>query len=128
MVALESSFIKVLAQISINQVDITEGPEVKTLNTVGMYVAQGRLQIAKFVGGRGLEINIQSNDILKIQQICMESKISINAIEQNNILITLNKGEQKDFMNKLDNEGVKIQKSESVDKDLEEIYLNLTKR
>lgn len=58
----------------------------------------------------------------------MESKISINAIEQNNILITLNKGEQKDFMNKLDNEGVKIQKSESVDKDLEEIYLNLTKR
>ncbi len=58
----------------------------------------------------------------------MESKILINAIEQNNILITLNKGEQKDFMNKLDNEGVKIQKSESVDKDLEEIYLNLTKR
>lgn len=60
MVALESSFIEVLAQIAINQVDITEGPEVKTFNTVGVYVAQGRLQIAKFVGGRGLEINIQS--------------------------------------------------------------------
>jgi ABC-type multidrug transport system ATPase subunit len=103
----------------------------KTCTHVGI-LHDGRLcyqgTLVELMNNVSVEINIQSNDILKIQQICMESKISINAIEQNNILITLNKGEQKDFMNKLDNEGVKIQKSESVDKDLEEIYLNLTKR
>lgn len=103
----------------------------KTCTHVGI-LHDGRLcyqgTLVELMSNVLVEINIQSNDILKIQQICMESKISINAIEQNNILITLNKGEQKDFMNKLDNEGVKIQKSESVDKDLEEIYLNLTKR
>lgn len=92
----------------------------------GRLCYQGTL--VELMNNVSVEINIQSNDIFKIQQICMESKILINAIEQNNILITLNKGEQKDFMNKLDNEGVKIQKSDSVDKDLEEIYLNLTKR
>ena len=103
----------------------------KTCTHVGI-LHDGRLcyqgTLVELMNNVSVEINIQSNDILKIQQICMESKISINAIEQNNILITLNKGEQKDFMNKLDNEGVKIQKSDSVDKDLEEIYLNLTKR
>ena len=103
----------------------------KTCTHVGI-LHDGRLcyqgTLVELMNNVSVEINIQSNDIFKIQQICMESKISINAIEQNNILITLNKGEQKDFMNKLDNEGVKIQKSESVDKDLEEIYLNLTKR
>lgn len=103
----------------------------KTCTHVGI-LHDGRLcyqgTLVELMSNVLVEINIQSNDILKIQQICMESKISINAIEQNYILITLNKGEQKDFMNKLDNEGVKIQKSESVDKDLEEIYLNLTKR
>lgn len=103
----------------------------KTCTHVGI-LHDGRLcyqgTLVELMSNVLVEINIQSNDILKIQQICMESKISINAIEQNNILITLNKGEQKDFMNKLDNEGVKIQKSDSVDKDLEEIYLNLTKR
>ena len=103
----------------------------KTCTHVGI-LHDGRLcyqgTLVELMNNVSVEINIQSNDILKIQQICMESKILINAIEQNNILITLNKGEQKDFMNKLDNEGVKIQKSESVDKDLEEIYLNLTKR
>ena len=103
----------------------------KTCTHVGI-LHDGRLcyqgTLVELMNNVSVEINIQSNDILKIQQICMESKILINAIEQNNILITLNKGEQKDFMNKLDNEGVKIQKSDSVDKDLEEIYLNLTKR
>ena len=103
----------------------------KTCTHVGI-LHDGRLcyqgTLVELMNNVSVEINIQSNDIFKIQQICMESKILINAIEQNNILITLNKGEQKDFMNKLDNEGVKIQKSESVDKDLEEIYLNLTKR
>lgn len=103
----------------------------KTCTHVGI-LHDGRLcyqgTLVELMNNVSVEINIQSNDIFKIQQICMESKISINAIEQNNILITLNKGEQKDFMNKLDNEGVKIQKSDSVDKDLEEIYLNLTKR
>ena len=103
----------------------------KTCTHVGI-LHDGRLcyqgTLVELMNNVSVEINIQSNDILKIQQICMESKISINAIEQNYILITLNKGEQKDFMNKLDNEGVKIQKSDSVDKDLEEIYLNLTKR
>ena len=103
----------------------------KTCTHVGI-LHDGRLcyqgTLVELMNNVSVEINIQSNDILKIQQICMELKISINAIEQNNILITLNKGEQKDFMNKLDNEGVKIQKSDSVDKDLEEIYLNLTKR
>ena len=103
----------------------------KTCTHVGI-LHDGRLcyqgTLVELMNNVSVEIKIQSNDILKIQQICMESKISINAIEQNNILITLNKGEQKDFMNKLDNEGVKIQKAESVDKDLEEIYLNLTKR
>ena len=103
----------------------------KTCTHVGI-LHDGRLcyqgTLVELMSNVLVEINIQSNDILKIQQICMESKILINAIEQNNILITLNKGEQKDFMNKLDNEGVKIQKSDSVDKDLEEIYLNLTKR
>ena len=103
----------------------------KTCTHVGI-LHDGRLcyqgTLVELMSNVLVEINIQSNDILKIQQICMESKISINAIEQNYILITLNKGEQKDFMNKLDNEGVKIQKSDSVDKDLEEIYLNLTKR
>jgi len=103
----------------------------KTCTHVGI-LHDGRLcyqgTLVELMDNVSVEIKIQSNDILKIQQICMESKISINAIEQNNILITLNKGEQKDFMNKLDNEGVKIQKSDSVDKDLEEIYLNLTKR
>lgn len=103
----------------------------KTCTHVGI-LHDGRLcyqgTLVELMSNVLVEINIQSNDIFKIQQICMESKISINAIEQNNILITLNKGEQKDFMNKLDNEGVKIQKSDSVDKDLEEIYLNLTKR
>lgn len=103
----------------------------KTCTHVGI-LHDGRLcyqgTLVELMNNVSVEINIQSNDILKIQQICMESKISINAIEQNNILITLNKGEQKDFMTKLDKEGVNIQKSESVDKDLEEIYLNLTKR
>ena len=103
----------------------------KTCTHVGI-LHDGRLcyqgTLVELMNNVSVEINIQSNDIFKIQQICMESKILINAIEQNNILITLNKGEQKDFMNKLDNEGVKIQKSDSVDKDLEEIYLNLTKR
>lgn len=103
----------------------------KTCTHVGI-LHDGRLcyqgTLVELMNNVLVEINIQSNDIFKIQQICMESKILINAIEQNNILITLNKGEQKDFMNKLDNEGVKIQKSDSVDKDLEEIYLNLTKR
>ncbi|NYI48919.1 ABC transporter ATP-binding protein [Macellibacteroides fermentans] len=103
----------------------------KTCTHVGI-LHDGRLcyqgTLVELMNNVSVEINIQSNDILKIQQICMESKILINAIEQNNILITLNKGEQKDFMNKLDNEGVKIQKFDSVDKDLEEIYLNLTKR
>ena len=103
----------------------------KTCTHVGI-LHDGRLcyqgTLVELMSNVLVEINIQSNDILKIQQICMESKISINAIEQNNILITLNKGEQKDFMTKLDKEGVNIQKSESVDKDLEEIYLNLTKR
>ncbi|MFV0271346.1 MAG: ABC transporter ATP-binding protein [Macellibacteroides fermentans] len=103
----------------------------KTCTHVGI-LHDGRLcyqgTLVELMDNVSVEINIQSNDILKIQQICMESKISINAIEQNNILITLNKGEQKDFMTKLDKEGVNIQKSESVDKDLEEIYLNLTKR
>ena len=103
----------------------------KTCTHVGI-LHDGRLcyqgTLVELMNNVSVEINIQSNDILKIQQICMESKILINAIEQNNILITLNNGEQKDFMNKLDNEGVKIQKSDSVDKDLEEIYLNLTKR
>ena len=103
----------------------------KTCTHVGI-LHDGRLcyqgTLVELMNNVSVEINIQSNDILKIQQICMESKISINAIEQNNILITLNKGEQKDFMSKLDKEGVNIQKSESVDKDLEEIYLNLTKR
>lgn len=103
----------------------------KTCTHVGI-LHDGRLcyqgTLVELMNNVSVEINIQSNNILKIQQICMESKISINAIEQNNILITLNKGEQKDFMTKLDKEGVNIQKSESVDKDLEEIYLNLTKR
>ncbi|MPM09139.1 Vitamin B12 import ATP-binding protein BtuD [bioreactor metagenome] len=103
----------------------------KTCTHVGI-LHDGRLcyqgTLVELMNNVSVEINIQSNDIFKIQQICMESKILINAIEQNNILITLNKGEQKDFMNKLNNEGVKIQKSDSVDKDLEEIYLNLTKR
>lgn len=103
----------------------------KTCTHVGI-LHDGRLcyqgTLVELMNNVSVELNIQSNDILKIQQICMESKISINAIEQNNILITLNKGEQKDFMTKLDSEGVSIQKSESVDKDLEEIYLNLTKR
>lgn len=103
----------------------------KTCTHVGI-LHDGRLcyqgTLVELMSNVLVEINIQSNDILKIQQICMESKISINAIEQNYILITLNKGEQKDFMSKLDKEGVNIQKSESVDKDLEEIYLNLTKR
>jgi len=103
----------------------------KTCTHVGI-LHDGRLcyqgTLVELMNNVSVEINIQSNDIFKIQQICMESKISINAIEQNNILITLNKGEQKDFMTKLDKEGVNIQKSESVDKDLEEIYLNLTKR
>lgn len=103
----------------------------KTCTHVGI-LHDGRLcyqgTLVELMDNVSVEIKIQSNDILKIQQICMESKISINAIEQNNILITLNKGEQKDFMSTLDKEGVKIQKSESVDKDLEEIYLNLTKR
>ena len=103
----------------------------KTCTHVGI-LHDGRLcyqgTLVELMNNVSVEINIQSNDILKIQQICMESKISINAIEQNNILITLNKGEQKDFMTKLDKERDNIQKSESVDKDLEEIYLNLTKR
>ena len=103
----------------------------KTCTHVGI-LHDGRLcyqgTLVELMNNVSVEINIQSNDILKIQQICMESKISINAIEQNNILITLNKGEQKDFLTKLDKERVNIQKSESVVKDLEEIYLNLTKR
>lgn len=103
----------------------------KTCTHVGI-LHDGRLcyqgTLVELMNNVSVEINIQSNDILKIQQICMELKISINAIEKNKILITLNKGEQKDLMNKLDKEGVNIQKSESVDKDLEEIYLNLTKR
>ncbi len=103
----------------------------KTCTHVGI-LHDGRLcyqgTLVELMNNVSVEINIQSNDILKIQQICMELKISINAIEKNKILITLNKGEKKDFMTKLDKEGVNIQKSESVDKDLEEIYLNLTKR
>lgn len=103
----------------------------KTCTHVGI-LHDGRLcyqgTLVELMNNVSVEINIQSNDILKIQQICMELKISINAIEKNKILITLNKGAKKDFMTKLDKEGVNIQKSESVDKDLEEIYLNLTKR
>lgn len=103
----------------------------KTCTHVGI-LHDGRLfyqgTLVELMNNVSVEINIKSNDILKIQQICMELKISINAIEKNKILITLNKGEKKDFMSTLDKEGVKIQKSESVDKDLEEIYLNLTKR
>lgn len=103
----------------------------KTCTHVGI-LQDGRLcyqgTLVELMDNVSVEIKIHSNDIFKIQQICKESKILINAIEQNYISITLNKGEQKDFMSKLDKEGVNIQKSESVDKDLEEIYLNLTKR
>lgn len=102
----------------------------KTCTHVGI-LQDGRLcyqgTLVELMNNVSVEINIQSNDISKIQQICKESKIMINAIGQNNILITINKGEQKDFMNKLSEEGITILKSESFAKDLEEIYLNLVK-
>lgn len=103
----------------------------KTCTHVGI-LQDGQLRyqglLSDLLNNVPLEVNIQSNHTYAIEQICQEDGIEVISVVGDRISITINKSDHDGFMGRLAAQGISELRSESVAKNLEEVYLNLIKQ
>ena len=103
----------------------------KTCTHVGI-LQDGQLRyqglLSDLLNNVPLEVNIESNHTYAIEQICQEDGIEVISVVGDRISITINKSDHDGFMGRLATQGVTVLRSESVAKNLEEVYLNLIRQ